>query len=164
MNMFHSIMQLVHSQHLSLYAVALVSFFTGFLPTIGIEVYLAYTALKVKLFAVLISIAFVAAISQMLSKTIIYGMGAKGGKILPNKHRDKLLTWQEKINQGSAQQRSVIMLSALTGLPPFYLINIICGTLRTSFNNFFWLGLAGTFIRFSVIAFVPAVAIHYLAK
>ena|SRR3990167_2218039 len=155
---------LIHSHQFSLYMIALVSFFTGFLPIIGIEVYLAYVALKIKLFMMLIIIAFIASISQMFSKTIIYSMGANSMRFLPRKYQQKLGTWHEKINKGEKSQCAVIILSALTGLPPFYLINIICGTLRTSFNNFFWFGLAGTFVRFSAIAFLPAFAIHWFKK
>lgn len=152
---------LTQAHSFSLVMVAVVSFFTGFLPTIGIEVYLAYTAIKVKLFVMLIVIALVAATGQMFSKVIIYGMGAGGIRFLPKRHRNKLDSWQQKFNQSVGKQRLLIICSALTGLPPFYAINIICGTLRSSFHNFFWLGLVGTFVRFSVIAFIPAWVLHY---
>lgn len=48
-----------------------------------------------------------------------------------------------------------MLVSAVVGLPPFYVVSIACGLLRFPFARFFVLGLLGRLVHFGVIVMAP---------
>jgi membrane protein YqaA with SNARE-associated domain len=51
-----------------------------------------------------------------------------------------------------------MLLSAVFGLPPFYLVSIAAGMLGVAFGRFLAIGIVGRLIHFGTIAFVPHLA------
>jgi membrane protein YqaA with SNARE-associated domain len=51
----------------------------------------------------------------------------------------------------------LVLFSAATGLPPFYLLSILAGSLRFPFARFAAAGFAGRIVRFAVVMSVPQV-------
>ena len=144
--------------HLSkLMLTSVVCFITGFVPTVGTEVFLVVLALKTHGFELLTLIVIAASAFQMLSKVIIYYLGFGVIGYLPKSLKEKIDNLSHKYSQKSLTNRSLIFISALIGVPPFYIINILCGAFKVPFNLFFSMGLLGTFIRFAFVVFLPHV-------
>ena len=65
----------------------------------------------------------------------------------------------------SPEAAPLIGVSALTGLPPFYLVSIAAPALGVRFGTFLAMGLAGRLLRFAVLVALPQlVAIPLLAR
>lgn len=63
------------------------------------------------------------------------------------------------------QQRlggTILLTSALSGVPPFYLTSIRAGLARFDFRGFLRFGTTGRFLRFAVVAPVPLVLMAIL--
>jgi len=54
----------------------------------------------------------------------------------------------------------MLIISAMIGIPPYYIINVISGMLRVNFNVFLMLSFLGFFIRFSLVIFLPKVFLN----
>jgi membrane protein YqaA with SNARE-associated domain len=49
----------------------------------------------------------------------------------------------------------LMCLSAMVGLPPFYLVSIAAGALGVGFGRFLVIGFVGRLVHFGVVAFAP---------
>ena len=92
---------------------------------------------------------------QMLGKVGMYYAG-RGIRLIPGgrmQRRIQLATarFGEKRQIGNG----LVFVSALSGLPPFYLVSIAAGTLTFPLMPFIILGFAGRLIRFAVAVFLP---------
>ena len=92
---------------------------------------------------------------QMLGKVGMYYAG-RGIRLIPGgrmQRRIQLATarFGEKRQIGNG----LVFVSALSGLPPFYLVSIAAGTLAFPLMPFIILGFAGRLIRFAVAVFLP---------
>ena len=149
-----SIIDTITHSHLSLITiVTAVCFISGFIPTIGTEIYLALLAIKLQ-DNQLIPVAIAASVGLMLAKGIIYTMGFGAVKILPQSQKDKMHALQQKYGKASLGKKSLVFSSALVGLPPLYIVNILCGILKVNFTMFTLMGFLGTFIRFVLVVFL----------
>jgi membrane protein YqaA with SNARE-associated domain len=52
-------------------------------------------------------------------------------------------------------QRGTLFLSSVVGVPPFYVVTAICGTLRMPLHEFLILGTTGRIIRFAALMLLP---------
>ena len=50
-----------------------------------------------------------------------------------------------------------LLASALVGVPPFYVVSIIAGTMKIKVWQFFSIGFMGRLIRFSILLFLPQI-------
>lgn len=151
-------MNLIHflfHNHVPLFAIIVcVCFVSGFLPFIGTEVYLAIIAIKLSHEQVL-PIAIAAASGLMLAKCLIYSMGYGAISLLPKQKKDKLQAFQKKYHKNLLEKKSLLLTSALVGVPPLYVINILCGIFKTRFLKFVSIAFMGTLIRFLFIVSLP---------
>jgi membrane protein YqaA with SNARE-associated domain len=136
-------------------------FLAGFVPTIGTEVALASIGLLIKPNQI-IPLAFVGALSQTVSKLFIYFLSSKTLSFLSFKRKRKLIMLRRKYYSRKRLTAGIIFVSALTGLPPYYLINIICGIVNSGWLTFGLLGLSGMFMRFSLCLAFPQMILHSL--
>jgi membrane protein YqaA with SNARE-associated domain len=50
---------------------------------------------------------------------------------------------------------ALIFLSALIGIPPFFIVSVAAGAIGLAFPRFLAVGAAGRLAHFTVVAFVP---------
>ena len=135
-----------------------VCFVSGFLPLVNAEAYLlSVSALSPPHVAVPLTLA--GALGQMLAKALLY-LSGRGILRLPlGRHGDtvkrKMEQTRAKIERHRAHAGSLMFVSAFVGLPPFYFVSILAGTLRLPFGLFFGVGLVGRILRFGVFVFLP---------
>ena len=132
-----------------------VGFVSGFIPLVNIE---AYLVLRVVVVGVADDVALVlaATIGQMAAKCLLYLSGRgilslKFGK-RPMKSMEKL---KEQLTRRPAYSTGLLFVSAAAGIPPFYAMSILAGTLRFPFVLFFLAGFTGRLLRFSAFVWAP---------
>lgn len=132
--------------------------FSAIVPLVNAELYLlAASALAPRELAVPLIIA--AAFGQMLGKSVMYFVGV-GALRLPSERLKRAVAKAEHRYRsagtgGATLGGGVILLSAVVGLPPFYVVSVACGLLRVPFAQFLILGVLGRLVRFSVIVLAP---------
>ena len=132
--------------------------FSAVVPLVNAEIYLlAASALAPRELALPLIIA--AATGQMLGKSLMYFAGV-GALRLPSERLRRTVARVEARYRaagtgGASLGGGIILLSAVVGLPPFYIVSIACGLFRIPFAQFFLLGLLGRLVRFAVIVLAP---------
>jgi len=145
---------------------ALLAFLTTFgvcalsavIPLVNAEIYLlGASALAPRELAIPLIVA--AATGQMLGKSVMYFAGV-GALRLPSERLRRMVArvderYRTAGKGGATLGGGIILLSAIVGLPPFYVVSIACGLFRIPFVQFLVLGTIGRLIRFAVIVLVP---------
>ena len=145
--------QIIHAFGLYL-ASMVVGFSSALIPVINVEAYLlliGYLVHDSRLSVLLILVTFF----HLLGKTVLYLVGR--GSLRLN-----LFNLEERVERARKKYKIVrigslwtILISALTGIPPFYVITILAGTMKIKLWQFFSLGLFGRLIRFSILLYLP---------
>jgi len=100
--------------------------------------------------------AAIMAVGQMLGKAGMYWFGRGAARVPSERTRRSLARWEARLARSPRSVLLFVLLSASTGVPPFYVLTILVGTLRVDFWKFFVVGLAGRLARFCLIALFPA--------
>lgn len=132
----------------------------GFIPIFNTELYLlAVTAAAPA--AVRVPVVVMATLGQMTGKTLMYGAG-RGLINLPlGRHAERVARVQARL-EGARWPGLFLFWSAVTGFPPFFIVSLLCGTVRFPFATFLAIGLAGRAIRFSAVVFFPHLIVDLL--
>jgi membrane protein YqaA with SNARE-associated domain len=130
---------------------------SGFIFVMNAELYLlAVSAISPP--GAIAPLILAASLGQMVAKSAMY-LGGRGVLKLPlGKYQEKMDKVSEKLHRSRAGPGGFVFLSASTGLPPFYLVSILAGTLRLPFLVFFLPGFAGRLIRFGLLVLSPQLA------
>lgn len=134
-------------------------FFTGYIPSVSTEVILAGIGLTIAPTQIL-PLALIGALMQTLAKCHLYFLSKRVAYCLSFKSRRKLIALRHRFTQQESISNSILFLSALVGLPPYYLMNLLCGLLNTGWVHFCIIGFIGMLIRFSVCLAFP----HWIAS
>jgi membrane protein YqaA with SNARE-associated domain len=126
---------------------------SGLIPIVNGELFLiGVVLLSGKLWPAIV-LAVLVAVGQMLAKFILYKMahGATGlGK--ESRFGKKLEAAKAKVEKWKEKPLAITFISALTGLPPFYIVTLLAGALGVRFRTFLVLGIIGRVVRFVAIA------------
>ncbi len=129
-------------------------FVSGIVPILNTEVFLVAISVLIdkKLIFLLVLISVFA---QMLAKTFVYLAARKVINISVKRDNQKFKKILKKMKKWEKREGIFIFLSALIGLPPFYLTTIACGTLKIGYLKFFIFGFCGALLRFSFFILLP---------
>ncbi|HEU4512616.1 MAG TPA: hypothetical protein VFR87_05880 [Nocardioidaceae bacterium] len=137
-----------------LLTIAVLGFVSALVPVINIEAYLAVRAAVTQVDAVWL-LALFAALGQMVGKLVWYQIGASSlgwgwvrRKIEKPKVAASLELWRARTHQRPVLAGSLVLVSAVVGLPPFAVLAVVAGQLRMSLALFLSLGLLGRWLRF----------------
>lgn len=128
---------------------------SGIVPVVNAELFLLGVAALTPPSGLWLVVVLATA-GQMVAKTFMYLAGA-GVFRLPFGTKRKVDL--EAVRARVARWRSkdaLVFVSAAVGLPPFYVISILAGTLRFPYPRFIGFGMAGRFLRFALIVAVPS--------
>lgn len=139
---------------LTTFAVCMVG---AIIPLVNTEIYLlSVSALSPIEFIAPLVLA--ATLGQMTGKVGMYFAG-RGVLKLPNeKFRDRVLSLRERLEQRPWVAKATLFSSATFGLPPLYIMSIVCGTLGMGLLSFVAIGTVGRLIHFAVVALFPQYA------
>ncbi|MBL8178534.1 MAG: VTT domain-containing protein [Bryobacterales bacterium] len=97
------------------------------------------------------ALVLVATAGQMTGKCALYWAG-RGALRWPGAQR-KLQAWKQQCNGRRRSGSAVLFLSAVTGVPPFYPVSVLAGSLRIPFTRFLAIGACGRFLHYAVVVF-----------
>lgn len=126
---------------------------SGVIPVLNAEVFLVGVA-AVAPSSTLPLLALLAALGQMVAKSAMY-LGGRGVVRLPKgKRKQDLEAVRARVERWRSKDL-LVFVSAGVGLPPFFAISILAGTLRFPFARFLVAGFLGRLLRFSLALAVP---------
>ena len=94
----------------------------------------------------------------MTAKSVMY-LAGRGVLSLPfGKQQERMDAAAKKLQGSKIGPGGFVLVSAFTGLPPFYIVSILSGTLRIPFLVFFGPGTIGRLARFAIMVLFPQLA------
>jgi membrane protein YqaA with SNARE-associated domain len=103
----------------------------------------------------LVTLAAMAAAGQMTGKAMTY-WAVRGGLTLgADAHSEKLERWRGRFQRTPKRSFALVFVSAVAGVPPFYLITLLAGALKLPFAPFAALGACGRLLHFGAVVFAP---------
>jgi membrane protein YqaA with SNARE-associated domain len=141
-----------------IYGSFVISFLSGLIPILNIELYLIVLALTGKFNDQFVLISFLAALGQIISKIIVYEGSRKSTNIRLGKKIDmeKVKIWSEKMMQNTLRADLIMFSSATVGIPPILITPFIAGFARYPLLRFVIVALVGRWIRFWACLASPA--------
>lgn len=104
---------------------------------------------------VAIPIALVGAVGHMAGKTVLFLIARSAPAALSEKRRAAVERVRVRLSTSRWLQFGLMLVSAATGLPPFYAITLAAGVLRVNLALFLSAGLVGRAIRFVGVVLLP---------
>jgi membrane protein YqaA with SNARE-associated domain len=107
----------------------------------------------------LVVLVLVATAGQMTGKCVLYWAGRKGNRVLPGRPGQTLAKWRERLEARPSMAAVLVLVSSVTGLPPFYVMTLLAGAMKMNFLLFLTMGTAGRLLRFGFLVTLPHVAL-----
>ncbi|RPJ78286.1 MAG: hypothetical protein EHM13_14855 [Acidobacteria bacterium] len=142
-------------------SVAVVSFVSAVFPLVNAELAVAGVAAAAP-GANLLLLVSVATAAQMVGKSAMYWLGRKGVSATSGRYAAAVERWGHRFRGSRKSVGTLVFVSSIAGLPPFYLVSTLAGAFRTSFVGFLLVGTAGRFVHFGVVGLSP-LAVRSLA-
>lgn len=135
-------------------ATFLVCLASGLIPVINAELFLLGLALLAPGFAVG-PVLLLATAGQMAAKAIMYFAG-RGAVHMPSERLQRALAASPALlDRWKGSVSTLLLVSALTGFPPFFVVTIAAGAARVHFARFMVLGFIGRLGRFALVLLFP---------
>jgi membrane protein YqaA with SNARE-associated domain len=129
----------------------------GFVPIINAEVYLASVGAMSER-AMVLPLVVVGTLGQMTAKTAIF-LGGRGLLRLPKaRDSERMRVVLAKARAWRGPIELFVFVSAVVGIPPFYIVSLLGGALDLSVARFIVVGFTGRLIRFLAIAYAANAA------
>jgi membrane protein YqaA with SNARE-associated domain len=129
-----------------------VSLIAGLVPLVNTEVFLVgLVRIAVDRSSQLAPIVLSAAVGQMVAKIVLYYTGRSLLDLPRGRYKDKVALLRTKIDRWQTKPYLIYAVSAVLGLPPFYLTVLAAGAMRIRFDAFLVIGLLGRIVRFAAI-------------
>lgn len=124
----------------------------GFVPVVNAEVYFASIGAMSDR-AVIVPIVVIGTLGQMTAKTAIFFAGRGILRLPVTRDSERMRVVLAKARAWRGPIELFVFVSAVFGIPPFYIVSLLGGTLDISVARFIILGFTGRLIRFLAIAF-----------
>jgi membrane protein YqaA with SNARE-associated domain len=72
------------------------------------------------------------------------------------------MKWSERFETRPRRAVALVLVSALTGLPPFFLITLVAGAVKMNLALFLTAGTAGRLVRFGALVTLPQLVLSLL--
>ena len=129
---------------------------SGIVPLMNSELFMLYLG-SIASHAQFPALIVLAALGQMSAKVVLYYAGRGVLKLPLGRGQAKIEALRVRLSKSGHAVGGVTFISALTGLPSFYAISVIAGTLGWRLSRFLAWGTAGRILRFSVLLLLPGV-------
>jgi membrane protein YqaA with SNARE-associated domain len=103
----------------------------------------------------LLLLLLVATAGHMTGKCFLYWAGRKGDRVLTGRAGKALTKWRERLETKPSKAVALVLISSVVGLPPFFLMTILAGTLRMNFVVYLTAGTMGRLVRFGAVVMLP---------
>jgi membrane protein YqaA with SNARE-associated domain len=144
------------STTLGIYAGTLVvCFLMGLVPILNTELFLIGVVLVAQNLGLAIVLGLLAAFGEVMAKVVLYYTARGAVDLGSARHRGRLEKARARIEQWKEKPLAVTFVSAVVGLPPFYLVSSLAGALKLRLRSFILVGFTGRALRFVCIAMAP---------
>jgi uncharacterized membrane protein YdjX (TVP38/TMEM64 family) len=101
--------------------------------------------------------ALVIAVSagQMTGKALMFWVSRTSTRLRSPFVQAAIDRWRRRMERRPGSALAVTFVSALVGVPPFFIVSMAAGALGVAFPRFLAVGAAGRLAHFAVVAFVP---------
>jgi membrane protein YqaA with SNARE-associated domain len=103
-------------------------------------------------------VLLVATLSHMGGKAVIYYASSAFERLPEGRFKERIRAAHAQAEKHSNLGTALVFTSSLVGLPPLYLITVVCGALRFPFAHFFAAAFVGRIIRFAALIMLPQLA------
>lgn len=141
--------------YLACFALSVVS---ALVPWVNGEVLLLSFTLSADSFHETAALVVAAASGQMLGKCVLYWTARWGVSSHSGRLGEPVTRWMRRLEDSSLNRQWLIFVSSTVGIPPFYVVSILAGSLRLRFGGFLSAGMCGRLVRFSLLATLPQLA------
>jgi membrane protein YqaA with SNARE-associated domain len=124
---------------------------SGVVPVLNAELLVAGVVIAAPQIAIP-AIALVAAAGQMFTKSALFMAARCAPHRLKGKSRGALDRAAATVAQRGGAATSLVLTSALTGLPPFFGVSLAAGALGMRLRSFVASGAVGRVVRFAAVA------------
>jgi membrane protein YqaA with SNARE-associated domain len=138
--------------------VVLVATVSSLLPVSPVEVLLIALSASLPP-SLLLPVTMLATLGHMAAKTVIYLGSRTTVPALPARQRAALDRVRALLVRRRRVRLLTVLVSAIGGVPPFYLVTVCCGVLRLPLRDFLVAGTVGRGLRFAALALLPRLAI-----
>ena len=131
------------------------------IPLVNTEIYLlSVSAISPASFVGPLVVAATA--GQMAGKVGIYLAGRGILKLKNEKVHNRVIALRDSLEHRPWVARGTLLSSAILGLPPLYIMSIVCGAIGMGLGYFVVIGSVGRLIHFAVVALLPQYARYLL--
>jgi membrane protein YqaA with SNARE-associated domain len=104
----------------------------------------------------LLPVVALATVGHMAAKTLLYlGSRSAAERAVPARHRAALERVRALLSRRRRVQVLTLLVSAIAGVPPFYLVTVCCGALRIPLRDYLVVSVVGRGLRFGALALLP---------
>lgn len=137
------------------------SFVGGFVPVFNIEAYLVAVS-SFTSGTDLAVIAVMAGLGQMAAKSLVYGAGRGTLSLSLGRYGDHREEMIDRLEERGGSTGLLLLVSALVGIPPFYVVSGAAGALAIPYPLFLLVGAAGSVLRFGLVLATGSVLLGWL--
>ena len=139
----------------SCFVAAIVS---ALLPWVNAELMLLAVAAPLTSLGELSGVVLAITAGQVLGKSGLYWMARQMSRSTPNGRFARAVDrWRVAGDSRHRSTQTMMTLSAIFGLPPFYVTTIAAGALRVSFGRFLMAAVVGRLVHFSAVGLAPLI-------
>jgi membrane protein YqaA with SNARE-associated domain len=137
----------------SCFVVAIVS---ALLPWVNAELMLLAVAAPLTSIADLLVVVLAVTAGQVSGKSALYWIARRtSGNMSNGRFGQAVERWREACDKRQRSTQTMMMLSAIFGLPPFYVTTVAAGALRVGFDQFLAAAIVGRLLHFAAVALAP---------
>jgi membrane protein YqaA with SNARE-associated domain len=106
-------------------------------------------------------------VGQMTGKCFLYWAGRGAIPIKSGRIGKALDSWKGRFERSPSKSMGLVFVSAVSGIPPFYVITLLSGAFRLRFGRFIAVGVCGRLLHFGVLILIPQLGsrlFHILAR
>jgi membrane protein YqaA with SNARE-associated domain len=107
-------------------------------------------------------LVLMATAGQMTGKCLLYWAGRGVIPMKEGRLARVLHAWKGRFERDSTKTMALVFVSAVFGIPPFYVITLLSGAFRIRFSRFIVVGACGRVLHFGTLMLVPQIGRGFL--
>ena len=140
----------------SCFALAIAS---ALFPWVNAELLLLAVAAPMQSTADVFAVVIAVTAGQVSGKSALFWIARGAARERPNGRLASAIgRWRDACEQRRRSAQTMMTLSAIFGVPPFYVTTVAAGAMKVGFGRFLVAAIVGRFVHFGAVALAPLVA------
>lgn len=143
-------------QEVGIYGCAfVVCLVSGFFPVVNAELSMIALVMLAPESNHFVLLVFLGTLGEVTAKCGMYWAARGVFNLSLARYQQRIEKWRSRFTGAEPGLSFFVFVSAVVGIPPFFVTAILAGTFRVPFVRFFVVGLTGRFVRFTLIGLFP---------